>query len=315
MKFSMSIEKKKSADAGRIEGHNARLHATASQLPKAAWITPQGRHAITKPRPEVLEKARSLAKRKDAVVAVEIVIQVGNQADWRHLPDTEHPHGKKKSGASERLNALMRGVKEAAISEFGAENIISIDLHTDESTPHAHVVFAPIFEKKLQAKHWLDGAAACAALRERLHSHVSKHIACDYEKGAPGGAPHDPARAAGGPKAPQPAPGLLQKASEVLTASKEVKALRDAVTKLQAQLQSAFSRQKRAELKAIEAKKDAEEAARRAALAERETRKVEKDREALKGLIGELEARIEALKRPVGLGVLGTLKKPSAPRL
>ncbi len=314
MKFSMSIDKKKSADAGRMEGHNARLHATSSQLPREAWITAQGCHSVIKSRPDVLEKARGLAKRKDAVVAVEIVIQVGNQTDWRSMPDTENPHGKKIKGASEKLNALIRGVKEAAISEFGAENIISVDLHTDESTPHAHIVFAPIHGGKLQAKHWLDGAAACAALRERLHSHVSKHIACDYEKGAPGGDPHDPQKAAGGIKAPKPPGGFLQRAGDAISSSKEVKILRDTVTKLQAQLQSAFSRQKAAELKAAAAAREAEEAARRAQAAERETRKAQKDSIELKTVIDALKHRIEAQNQVRHISVPIGLRNAPKPR-
>ncbi|WP_223954405.1 plasmid recombination protein, partial [Aeromonas caviae] len=34
-----------------------------------------------------------------------------------------------------------------------------IDLHTDESSPHFHVVVTPIKDGKLQAKAWLDGAS------------------------------------------------------------------------------------------------------------------------------------------------------------
>lgn len=276
MKFGLAIEKKNRANIGTVQGHNNRLHATASQLPKEAWITPQGRHEIVPFNADLLDKSKLLAKRKDAVLAVELVIQVGNQTDWRDMPDAENPHGKRKAGSSKKLNALMTGVKAAAFAEFGKDRIISIDLHTDESTPHAHIVFAPIKDGKLQAKAWLNGAASCAALRERLHDQVNKFIECDYEKGAPGGAPHDPKKAAGAPAGPKPKPSFLGKAAEALNGITEIKQLKEAIAGLNQQLQTMFSRLKRAEKTALdetEKRKKAEEKAAESDLAERKARR------------------------------------------
>src|SRR5450830_1070257 len=252
MKFGLAIEKKNRGNIGTVQGHNNRLHETASQLPKEAWITPQGHHEIVPFNAALLAESKSLAKRKDAVLAVELVVQVGNQTDWRDMPTAEHPEGKRKPGASAKLNAIMAGVKAAAFAEFGQDRIISIDLHTDESTPHAHIVFAPIKDGKLQAKAWLNGAASCAALRERLHGHVNKFIECDYEKGAPGGAPHDPKKAAGGPAAPKPKTSMLEKASDLLSKVTEIKALKEAISELNQRLQTMFSKLKSAEKKAVE---------------------------------------------------------------
>lgn len=279
MKFSLAIEKKNRGNIGTVQGHNNRLHATTSQLPKSAWITPQGHHEIVPFNAELLEKSKSLAKRKDAVLAVELIIQVGNQTDWRDMPTSEHPEGKRKSGASAKLNAIMAGVKEAAYQEFGKDRIISIDLHTDESTPHAHIVFAPIKDGKLQAKAWLDGAASCAVLREKLHSHVTKFIECDYEKGAPGGAPHNANKAAGAPGAPKPEvkkKNIFEKASEALNNLEEIKALKGVIEGLNQQLQTMFSKLKRAEKVALdegEKRKNAEEKAAASDLAERKARR------------------------------------------
>ena len=266
MKFSMAIEKKNRTNIGTVEGHNNRLHATKSQLPKQAWITPDGHHTVVPFKPDLLAKARGLAKRKDAVLAVEIVLQVGSQADWRDLPTESDPHGKRQAGSTARLNAMVKGAKEAAFAEFGEANILSIDLHTDESTPHIHVVFCPIFEGKLQAKRWLDGAVACAGLRERLHAVVSQYVACDYVKGAPGGEPLDRSKAAGGPAGPKPAPRqtMLEKASELLGKSAEIKALKAAIAGLNMQLQRMFSTLKRAEKRAaaeVELRKKADKKA------------------------------------------------------
>jgi hypothetical protein len=81
--------------------------------------------------------------------------------------------------------------------EFGEENVVGVDLHTDESSPHVHVVVTPVHDGKLQAKNWLDGAARCAKLRKRAHQEVLKYIECEYVPGQAGGAPHDPEQAAG----------------------------------------------------------------------------------------------------------------------
>ena len=83
LSFSLAIDKMQSSSVGRAEGHNLRLHATESQLRPEAWFTPEGRHQVTPWRPEALVKAKGLAKRKDAVQAIQFVIQLGNQTDWR----------------------------------------------------------------------------------------------------------------------------------------------------------------------------------------------------------------------------------------
>lgn len=227
MKFGMAIEKKNSGNIGQAQGHNSRHHATNSQAPKAAWLTDKGHHTLQEWDADLLAKAKGLAKRKDAVFAVELIIQVGNQTDWREPPTAEHQHGPRKAGNSKKMNAFIAGVKAAALSEFGADRIISIEMHTDESTPHCHIIFAPILEGKLNAKYWTGGAARCAQLRERLYEKVNQHIECSYTKGAAGGEPHDRRKAAGGTLSPANV--------------NETNALRAVVDKLRQQVQTLFS--------------------------------------------------------------------------
>lgn len=229
MKFSMSIEKKNSTNIGQAEGHNARHHPTTSQLPKVAWLTEAGHHTIQKWDNELLKEARALAKRKDAVFAVELVLQVGNQTDWRELPTDSNPFGARKPGSTAKMNALIAGAKAAVFAEFGADRIISIEMHTDESTPHVHIIFAPTLDGKLNAKHWTGGAVKCAQLRERLYEKVNKHIACEYTKGEPGGAPHDPLKAAGKSRSPN---------------AGEVSLLKATIERLNQQVQTLFSQLK-----------------------------------------------------------------------
>lgn len=308
MKFAMAIEKHGKTSIGRAEGHNARHHATNSQLPQSAWITKQGHHTIVPWRGDVLDAAKGLAKRKDAVVAIEIVLQVGHQADWREMPTAEHPEGRPKPGAAAKLKALTAGAKQAAAREFGVENIVSIEVHTDESTPHVHIVAVPVKDGKLQAKAWLDGAAKCAQLRERIHADVNKHIACSYTKGAPGGEPHDQSKRAGGPGARKPAPepegwvekvkGLIDKSDEVRRLKAGMEEVRLQLDKTQQDLAKVFS-----QLKA--SIKRAERAENRAITAEKEAEKQRKEREKAEGLVGRLRSELDRLRPKPPQGVFG----------
>lgn len=223
MKFKLDIEKKKRGDIKKAKGHNLREHATESQLREAAWLTPQGHHVIKSWRQEVMDKALGLAKRKDAVVAIEMIFQVGKQGDWREPPSVDFPEGKPipLDQANARLRKLTRGVSQAIEDEFGADNIVGIDLHTDESTPHVHVIVTPIHEGKLQAKHWLDGVSRCAALRERVHTELNKHLPCEYTKGASNRQPHDPSKAAGQENGPQPSLSWLKRKTDKAAALAE----------------------------------------------------------------------------------------------
>ncbi len=203
-KFSLGIHKMQSAEAGRAAGHNCRLHKTASQLPKEAWFTPEGRHEIMPWNHAALKRARKLSGRKDAVVAISFSFQVGEQGYWRHPPIEKG--GKvvkeglpKLTGKAflDEANKVAEGARAWALKEFGADNILGIDLHTDESSPHVHVVVTPVNDGALQAKHWLDGRARCAQLRRRAWIPVTERIPCTYTVGAAGGAPHDERLAAG----------------------------------------------------------------------------------------------------------------------
>lgn len=248
LSFSMSIEKHDRVSVGRCEGHNARLHPTKSQLPPRAWFDPVGRFEVMPWRESQIDAARALARRKDAVLAVEIVVQVGNQTDWREPPTAEHPEGKPKPGLKPLMKKMALAAKAAAIKEFGADNVVSVDLHLDESTPHVHIVATPIHDGRLQAKHWLNGVATCAKLRRRIHETINAAVPCAYTPGEAGGEPHDPSKAAGGPNARRPAPGLTGAALEALTRIGEVKELKGEVKTLSAALQQSFSRMKRLEL-------------------------------------------------------------------
>ena len=318
MKFRMDIMKHDRTSAGRCEGHNTRLHETKSQLPARAWFDPAGRYEVAPWREGQIDAAKSLARRKDAVIAIEIVVQVGNQTDWREMPTAEHPEGKPKPGMRSIVKKLALAAKAAAIKEFGEDNIIGVDLHLDESSPHVHIVATPITpDGKLQAKHWLNGQATCAKLRRRIHETINAAVPCTYTPGEVGGDPHDPSKAAGGPNARKPAPGIAGAAREALTRVGEVKELKGEVKVLSTALQQSFSRVKRLELdleqqrqRTAEAKAEGDRKAReereradreRADWISRAARWDSEKRE-LMDLYADADNELKALKRGAGRG-------------
>ena len=321
MKFKLDIEKKNRSNIGRAKGHNCRDHGTESQLPKAAWLTPEGHHVVKSWRQDVLDKAQGLAKRKDAVIGIELVFQVGNQTDWREPPTPDCPQGKPipSDQALARLRKFTRGVSQAIEAEFGAENIVGIDLHTDESTPHVHVIVTPIKDGKLQAKHWLDGKSKCGALRERLHDVLSKHIECDYTKGGSNHEPHNPKKAAGAVLSPQPQPELSwlkRKTDKAAALAEENTGLKRLLEKVQKELSDKlekFSKRIRElikEVKTLKAenddlKKQLEEASLDLSAERRDKSKLLNLNGGLKADIQKLEDKVAAQRQQQSLRDLG----------
>lgn len=298
-KFTLATRKMKAADLGRAKGHNLRTHDTASQLPAAAWFTKQGCHSVVSWNDALAEKATSLAKRKDAVVGIELVVQVGNQTDWRDPPTKQHPNGKPKRPAPASMQKLTEAVRRWVAAEFGPDNVISVQLHTDESTPHVQCVIAPIRDGKLNAKHWMDGAGKLSKLRERAHQHVNRLIPCEYEKGAGGGLPHDPNKAAGA----SPLPGMLDK---LLNTPKLIEENNQLKARIQQLEQLHFSREKRrhkselldkAEELLASAQQDREKAVEARRAAESELRSIQDQKRALDAARVAQSGKLEIYQR------------------
>ncbi len=201
--FGFTFKKFGIADVTRNKGHNLRLHQTSSQLQrKEAWFTQEGHHTIVEWDDSKIEKAKGLAKRKDAVVAIGFSIQLGAQTDWRDPPTEDFPEGKPRSNKAV-LNKMYKGARDWAVEAFGKDNLVSVEVHTDESTPHVQLVVTPINDGKLQAKHWLNGGGTCATLRRKACDVMNRYVDCYYTPGNPGGEPHDPNLSAGAKAAPE----------------------------------------------------------------------------------------------------------------
>lgn len=237
LSFSFSVAKMKKGDLSIAKGHNLRTRQTESQLPESAWLANKAHYTFTRWNDEQAEKSISLAKRKDAVVGIEMTFQVGNQTDWREEPTTTSLHGKPKKYPA-NLKSMSQQIGKFLAAEFGEENVVSLDLHMDESSPHFHAIVTPIKNGKLNAKHWLDGSAKLSKLYERAHHHVARAVPCEYHKGRAGGMKHDPSKRAGA----EPAPGMLGKLMKLKPLMDENARLKQRVQELE-QLQ--FSQKKR----------------------------------------------------------------------
>lgn len=296
--FAFSAAKMKKGDLSIAKGHNLRTHDTESQLPKSTWLAKEAHYTMTRWNDEQAEKARHMAKRKDAVVGIEMTFQVGSQVDWREEPTKEHPHGKAKKYPA-NLKAMGQQIGKFLAAEFGAENVVSLELHMDESSPHFHAVVTPIKDGKLNAKHWMDGPARLSKLYERAHSYVVRAVPCEYVKGRAGGLKHDPSKRAG---AAEP-PGMIDKLMKLKPLMDENAQLKARVRQLE-QLQ--FSGEKRRHQAALldkaaqvraDAQQDRQKAAETLQEAENERGAAQGVRRALEAAKASLGGKVEKLQQ------------------
>lgn len=247
--FGLSFKKFTAADIGRTKGHNLRLHPTASQLKRPqAWFTEQSHYTVVAWDDSKIERAKALSKRKDAVQAIGFSVQLGSQIDWREPPTKDFPEGE-PIFKEDDLNNLMNGSKAIAEELFGHDNVVSVELHTDESTPHVQFVVTPIFGGQLQAKHWLNGAATCAVLRRKACEIMNRFVECNYVPGNSGGEPHDPGLSAAAKAAPEKK-SVIERL--LRTKEKELEAeLSVANARIRELEQSLFSKQKARYTKAM----------------------------------------------------------------
>lgn len=66
-------------------------------------------------------------------------------------------------------------------SEFGVENVVSVERHNDESTPHLAAYVVPIDPDtgNLNARRWTGGKALCSAMQTRFWEHAGRDLGLD----------------------------------------------------------------------------------------------------------------------------------------
>jgi len=106
--------------------------------------------------------------RKDGVIAIEAIVTAS--------PGYFRPGRDASAGVwdADRLAAWLDAALRFLAAEWG-DRIVSVVLHTDEATPHLHVVWLPIDDTprkrgpvvRLNAGRWLDGRAKLIELQDR----------------------------------------------------------------------------------------------------------------------------------------------------
>jgi hypothetical protein len=192
MKITMNLQKLHRQDLVAIRNHNARTdggHAEPSSvLPKHLWLGVNS----SKEYPGVIERALSLAKRKDAVIVQSFVFQAGKQSDWRNEDGT--PKKPPPADVHKFFRECIKFIKE----KFGSDNLARFDAHFDESSPHLSVWVTPIDTSgKLAQKSFINGAKSMTIFRREWEEKILSAFKNDDvslevgEKGG-GGKPHDP---------------------------------------------------------------------------------------------------------------------------
>lgn len=142
-------------------GHHARTIPTRNADParlcenQTIWGAEDPAEVVRR----VMARTDPLAKRKDAVRAVELFLGASDDfweagGDWQLL-------------ARAHLAMLRR--------EFGDDNIIGCGLHLDERRPHLWAIVTPVTpDARLSAAHWFDGPKKIAALLDRAQGNFAR---------------------------------------------------------------------------------------------------------------------------------------------
>ena len=135
--------------------HHLRGHAVQNADPARAHLNATswrgGAPALVD---EIWARTEPAMQRKDGIRVVEVMLTAS--PEWFD----EGPKGS-------RLEAISKGARSFLAETFGLENVVASGLHLDEKTPHIWAFVTPIFEGKLRASRWLDGAKKLAQLHTK----------------------------------------------------------------------------------------------------------------------------------------------------
>jgi len=101
-------------------------------------------------------KAGIETPRTNQVMGVEVVFS---------LPIDRHTHDTKQF-----FNDCYEWVKQALAGE-----LLSFDIHLDESAPHAHAVILPLVDGKMQGSNMMGGRGNLMRLINKFHAEVARH--------------------------------------------------------------------------------------------------------------------------------------------
>lgn len=156
---------------GKIKSFSKLRQAGAHNSRKAPVpnAKPQGKHLLLAGsedpcrRLEALLERTGIKPRKNAVLAGEIFLS--------YSPDASVPIGKWKDACIDFIN-----------KELPKGAVLSAELHLDETTPHIHVLFAPLIKKEvrgevkwsLSCRDYFGGRDKLSGLQDRYHEAVKQ---------------------------------------------------------------------------------------------------------------------------------------------
>tara|TARA_R110002050_G_C8955405_1_gene513699 strand:- start:4483 stop:5295 length:813 start_codon:yes stop_codon:yes gene_type:complete len=82
-------------------------------------------------------------KRKNSIIALEYIVALSPDVK-KKMYEPEYGYDK---------IAILQELKQFVEDKHGAENVLSVDYHLDESNPHAHIIVVPIKEKTTNYKN------------------------------------------------------------------------------------------------------------------------------------------------------------------
>ncbi|WP_010625799.1 plasmid recombination protein [Halomonas sp. KM-1] len=95
-------------------------------------------------------KDNNVKPRNNSVIAATAVLSASSPV-FRPEYENGDPDGAGKYD-EERVEKFKKAAKRFAFKTFGKDNIISMELHLSETTPHIHLTFVPIVEKEVKVR-------------------------------------------------------------------------------------------------------------------------------------------------------------------
>ncbi|MCU8050111.1 MobV family relaxase [Shewanella sp. SM65] len=132
-----------------------RLHQNRHFVGSTSWVSD------VKNR---LDAAGVAEIRKNGVIAIEHMLSASPEWFFNGSIDEQN----------QRANAWLKSSRTWLEGTYGKENLVSLSVHLDESTPHIHAMVVPIEHKiagrfagqnRLNAKKWCDGRKALADMQ------------------------------------------------------------------------------------------------------------------------------------------------------
>jgi hypothetical protein len=164
------IEKRDKAGVQYMSAHNLRTsktpHINASRTQQNFDPLDDGRTIAER----VKERVGDTAKRKDAVLAAEMVLTA--HADFFKVD---------RAGKAEKLHDAAL---EFAEELWGKENVVSAMLHMDEDAPHVHIVAVPRKGDSLSWKNFIGTKYDLTRIQDAWHAKVNAH-GLDLGRGRP----------------------------------------------------------------------------------------------------------------------------------